>query len=596
MAEYFPLLDRAVSGLPEQTAEARRSIYERARTALLGQLSGMQPPVPDEDIARENAALDEAIMRLEARFAEHAPQPAPDRSRSATTLPQPRSQPPAAASARAPRTSVLGAATEARSVPPAVAATPPGTPVPDAAAPPRPAGPPGLPTGKAPPVSPAPIRDRPVLGQRPAPPIAGESKPRPPLPPRPPPARSSADLSAAGLAGSGLPAAGVLPAARVSRPVMAVRAVAAASSDADRTPSGTTSAEAGPSAERQARAPVRGGAVPDADAPQTATSDEAVQQGPTDFADAMDAAGQAGRPRDEVAPPRGRDSSLRPAAPRPKPSPRIRWPVLAATGLVAALMFGIGIAAWTMRDRPEQVASRSGLQTSEGSAPGKTVDRANPPAGEASTPDAQAGDATSGIAVPAPVPQNSSSADTGAGIAVAQRAALLVDAPDEPQRIKTYTGTVVWHVDSVSPGQGQPLAMAVSADIDIPDAKLKVTMLLQKNPEPQLPASHTVEFHFLPQPGGTLGNVKQINVPEMRKDDDAATGDSLSGVPVAITDNYFLVGLSRGGAENQNLRLIAERNWFDVSILFVSNKLAKLTFEKGAGGQRVLEDAMKSWR
>lgn len=590
MAEYFPLLDRAVSGLPEQTAEARRSIYERARTALLGQLSGMQPPVPDQDIARENAALDEAIMRLEARFTDQASQPAPDLSRSATDLPEPRSQPPAAAPARSPRTSVLGAGTEARSVPAAVAATPPGTPVPDAAAPPRPAGPPGLPTGRAPPVSPAPIRDRPMLGQKPAPPIASESKPRPPLPSRPPPARSDSDPPAAGLPGSGLPAAGVLPAARVSRPVMAVRAVAPASSDADRPPS----AEAGPPPEPQALAPAGDGAVPDA--AETATPDEVVQQGPTDFADAMDAAGPAGRPRDEAASARGRDSSLRPAAPRPKPSPRIGWPALAATGLVAALMFGIGIAAWTMRDRPEQVvASRSG-QTSEGSAPGKTVDRANPPAGEASTPDAQAGDATSGIAVPAPVPQNSSSADTGAGIAVAQRAALLVDAPDEPQRIKTYTGTVVWHVDSVSPGQGQPLAMAVSADIDIPDAKLKVTMLLQKNPEPQLPASHTVEFHFLPQPGGALGNVKQINVPEMRKDDDALTGDPLSGVPVAITDNYFLVGLSRGGAENQNLRLIAERNWFDVSILFVSNKLAKLTFEKGAGGQRVLEDAMKSWR
>ena len=107
---------------------------------------------------------------------------------------------------------------------------------------------------------------------------------------------------------------------------------------------------------------------------------------------------------------------------------------------------------------------------------------------------------------------------------------------------------MVWHLDSVSPGQGQPLEAAVKADIDIPDAKLKVTMLMQKNPEPQLPASHTIEFHFLPQPGNTLGNVKQINVPEMRKDDPTPRpATSLTGVPVAITENYFLVGLSRGG-------------------------------------------------
>ena len=178
---------------------------------------------------------------------------------------------------------------------------------------------------------------------------------------------------------------------------------------------------------------------------------------------------------------------------------------------------------------------------------------------------------------------------------MAQRAALLVDAPDDPQKVKTYPGTVVWHLDSVSPGQGQPLEAAVKADIDIPDAKLKVTMLMQKNPEPQLPASHTIEFHFLPQPGNTLGNVKQINVPEMRKDDDAQTGDSLTGVPVAITENYFLVGLSRGAAESQNIRLITERNWFDLSVLFTPNKLGKITFEKGASGQHVLEDASRSW-
>ncbi len=594
MAEYFPLLDRAVSGLPEQTAEARRSIYERARTALLGQLSGMQPPVPDEDIARENAALDEAIARLEAKFADRATQPAPDLP--TTAPPEPRPQQPAApaAAARPQRTPALGAAPEAVSAPPGVPTASNGAPAPDADAPPRPTGPPSLPIGKAPPVSPPPVRSRPVLGQRPAPSAGGESKPRPALPPRPPAARSGADLPTASLPAPGLPAAGVLPAARVSRPIMAVRpGVAAVPSDADRTPTGTAPAEAA-SGEHQALAPIGDAGVA---APPTAASDEARQQGSANFADAMDAAGTTGHPPDDVVSPRGRDSALRPAAPRPKPTRRLGWPVLAATGLVAALMLGIGVAAWTMRDRPEQVvASRSGILTPEGGAPGKTVDRANAPGGEASAPDAQPGDTTSGIAVPAPMPQNSSAADAGPGIAVAQRAALLVDAPDEPQRIKTYTGTVVWHVDSVSAGQGQPLAMAVSADIDIPDAKLKATMLLQRNPEPQLPASHTIEFHFLPQPGSALGNVKQINVPEMRKDDEAPTGDSLSGVPVAITDNYFLVGLSRSGAENQNLRLIAERNWFDVSILFVSNKLAKLTFEKGAGGQRVLEDAMKSWR
>ena len=248
-------------------------------------------------------------------------------------------------------------------------------------------------------------------------------------------------------------------------------------------------------------------------------------------------------------------------------------------------------------------ATKGQTQGASEAQPGKIVERANRPADAGTQPDDDA--SAGGATLPAPIGSNgasadqagsqSSSASVDAGIAVAQRAALLVDAPDDPQKVKTYPGTVVWHVDSVSPGQGQPLETAVKADIDIPDAKLKVTMLMQRNPEPQLPASHTIEFHFLPQPGNILGNVKQINVPEMRKDDDAQTGDALTGVPVEITENYFLVGLSRGAAESQNLRMIMERNWFDVSLLFAPNKLGKITFEKGASGQHVLEDAAKAW-
>ena len=68
MAEYYPLLAKAVSGLPVQTPEARRSVYDRARKALLGQLNAMQPPIPKVDIDREANALDAAIEQLETEL------------------------------------------------------------------------------------------------------------------------------------------------------------------------------------------------------------------------------------------------------------------------------------------------------------------------------------------------------------------------------------------------------------------------------------------------------------------------------------------------------------------------------------------------
>ena len=68
MADYRPMLTRAVANLPStSTVATRRAIYERARKAQLAQL-GTGPPLPESDIAREEEALDQAIALVEAKF------------------------------------------------------------------------------------------------------------------------------------------------------------------------------------------------------------------------------------------------------------------------------------------------------------------------------------------------------------------------------------------------------------------------------------------------------------------------------------------------------------------------------------------------
>jgi hypothetical protein len=83
MADYHPLISRAVAGLEKNTGEARRALYERARTALVAQLRGVTPALGESDITRERLALEEAIRKVEAETARRMRTTPPSRSEPA---------------------------------------------------------------------------------------------------------------------------------------------------------------------------------------------------------------------------------------------------------------------------------------------------------------------------------------------------------------------------------------------------------------------------------------------------------------------------------------------------------------------------------
>jgi hypothetical protein len=73
MADYYPLIARAVAGLDASaTGEQRRALYERARAALIAQLRGVTPPLSESEITRERLTLEEAIRRVEQEAAQRA--------------------------------------------------------------------------------------------------------------------------------------------------------------------------------------------------------------------------------------------------------------------------------------------------------------------------------------------------------------------------------------------------------------------------------------------------------------------------------------------------------------------------------------------
>jgi hypothetical protein len=178
--------------------------------------------------------------------------------------------------------------------------------------------------------------------------------------------------------------------------------------------------------------------------------------------------------------------------------------------------------------------------------------------------------------------------------AVAQKVVLYDEDPNDPQG-KRYVGSALWRTETVSPGPGLAPELAVRADIEIPERKLRMTWSLRRNSDKALPASHTIEIMFTLAPDfpeGGIGNVPGV----LMKQSEQARGVPLAGLAVKVTNGYFLIGLSAVEADQQrNIQLLKERDWFDVPIVYTSGKRAILAMEKGAPGTRVFEEAFRAW-
>jgi class 3 adenylate cyclase len=79
---YYQLIARTVKGLDKNNAQARNTVYQRARKALVAQLRFNQPALSNADIAKERLVLEEAIRKVEAEAARNSRTETPTESRS----------------------------------------------------------------------------------------------------------------------------------------------------------------------------------------------------------------------------------------------------------------------------------------------------------------------------------------------------------------------------------------------------------------------------------------------------------------------------------------------------------------------------------
>jgi hypothetical protein len=190
--------------------------------------------------------------------------------------------------------------------------------------------------------------------------------------------------------------------------------------------------------------------------------------------------------------------------------------------------------------------------------------------------------------------ETASNAANAPAAAVAQKVVLYDEDPNDPKG-KRYVGSALWRTETVSPGPGLAPELAVRADIEIPERKLRMTWSLRRNTDKALPASHTIEIMFtLPAdfPEGGIGNVPGV----LMKQNEQARGVPLAGLAVKVTNGYFLIGLSAVDADLQrNIQLLKERDWFDIPVVYASGKRAILAMEKGTPGARAFEEAFRAW-
>jgi len=605
MADYYPLIAKAVSGLERSTGEARRALYDRARTALLAQLRGVEPALSEPDITRERLALEEAIRKVEAESARRSrsdPPPARPETRQELRPEGRPADPPSEVAGprydlRASRPTIATPADEGDDLPDSEE-TRQAIPLSAASAKPvvelRQAEEPRTPVLRVPAASgevPRTEQQHRSPGEGPAPPDTGLKGFR----------DAAAETETAGSA-----------TADAAKNVRAYQA--ATNADFARfepRPDSRMDARGEPRMEPVSRRsllrdaqtetgreplpePGRGVEARDSGRGRGAEPPLSIvrRQEPSSGQEADEPPAQdawldfeatvrsefAARPSSTTRQEDGRGRMPSRRATRAEHqsvsawgAPRTSNKIVAIVVLALLVLAVVAIGYWwgqdivaAIRGTPGSNVDAGQVTPAESSARGKIVERAP--------------------AAPAP----------SEGALVAQKVVLYEEDQVNPSGTQ-FVGSAVWRTERVAPGPGQQPDVVVRAEVEIPEQKVSVRWSLRRNDDKQLPASHTVEIVFTLPPEFPHGGISTIPGVLM-KQGETTRGIPLNGVAVKVTSNFFLIGLSSVDADMQrNVQLLKERSWFDIPVVYNDGKRAIIAIEKGTPGERAFTEAFAAW-
>jgi len=168
---------------------------------------------------------------------------------------------------------------------------------------------------------------------------------------------------------------------------------------------------------------------------------------------------------------------------------------------------------------------------------------------------------------------------------------LLLEASDSGKTgALPFSGSIDW-----SQGTDEMGLPTLIGKASIPARNLAVDVLIRKNSDASLPASHLMEVNFKVSDsfvGGSIAGLPGV----LLKNEELVQGTPLVGASARVVGNSFLFALSASPEDIQaNSNLLMSRKYMDLALIYATGKRAIITLEKDPAAVALFNEVVGAW-